>query len=636
MIKYFIQKRMMLGSALLFLLLPLISNAQYNRPTVFGYVTGQSVQYPSGTSGDTNLVSFNGGNIGSGQHVALSNGYNMAGFKYGIFYSKFAFKKQMFVSKGYFPDYVQLTWELVNFQDEITSFKIFRRELGASVPFEQVANVAKTATGWKDEFAEAGVLYEYKLLADGIYPLEKAFLNTLEGIGFRLPSGKVSGRVTYKGGGAVQDVTIIAETEDDFDGSSLDLNGVSSYMAVSPPAGHEHFKFDNNFTFQTWLKTSSTNVSTIFEKGTQYKITHAPNVVSFTAGGQTISVNFLQKVDTFFQVSAVRSPDSLRLYVMYDEDEVFKTSIPYSGTTTANGDEIFMGKTAANTEFYQGKMDEVRIWYRALPESEIVTKSFMYIAGTEDSLSGYYRLNEGVGDKFYDLSRKGFKFNEKHGFLSNTTWSSEVPLRPQLAVKGRTDANGNYLVSGIPYASDGSTYRIVPSFGIHSFDPTERLLFMGPGSNVYSDINFVDVASFPVTGKIFYKDTRFPVSGVHIKVDGITAVTSEGLPITSDAEGQFVIDVPIGSHQLKLEKYGHEFENGGYFPDSSSKYDFQQPLTIQQNFIDTTLVKVIGKIVGGPVQAAKPDGMGRTTNNIGKSKNNPYNPARKGSEKWCR
>lgn len=599
-------------------------HAQTSIPQVLNYVSGQSVSHKNAALGDTFSVSFHGGSVVGSQHlnapINTSGDKAMAGFKYGLVFAPNAFDKDMFVSKGYYPDYVQLSWEIARYQSDVTAYKIYRRELGSAANLVQVANISKDATSWRDEYAEANVMYEYKLFADGLFPQQISYLNILNGIGFRLPSGKVSGRVTFQGGGAVQGVSLIAQTNDNFSGTSLLLNGTpSSYLAVSPPLNDVQFNFENQFSFQAWIKPTGTGTSTIFQKGAQYKITQTPGSVSFTAGTTTINVPFTQKVDTFFNITAVRSVDSLMLYVMYSNKIIYKNKIAFLGTTTPNDDEVLIGKNTSGGENYKGYIDEVRIWQKTLPESDILVNTFLFISGTETNLSGYYRMNEGVGDNFYDLSRKGFSFNEKHGFMLGATWSTTVPNVNQLAVKGVTDVNGNYLITGIPYSSDGSTYSIVPAFGIHSFDPTQRLMFVGPGSNVYSDVNFTDVASFLVQGEAFYEGTRFPVDGVQITIDGKLALSSSGTPITTDASGAFKVDVPIGKHQLQLVKYGHVFKGGGYFPSASTYYDFQQPVTIQTRFQDSTRIKVIGKVVGGPVQASKAEGMGKTLNNIGNS-----------------
>ena len=591
-------------------------NAQDYYPYVIGYTAGQSVKHQ--TSADTFNVSFHGGSVVATQYKNIDIGKALAGMRYDLVLASNAFDKELFVSKGYFPDYIQLRWEINRYQSSLTGYRVMRKKLGAVDPFVQVAFLSKDASDWKDEFTEPGVLYEYNLLAEGLFPKQQKLLNFLEGVGFRLPSATISGRVTYKGGAAVEDVSLIAETSDKFSGTSLNLNGTDAYLAISPPSNHPHFKFDTAFTYQAWVKPTSTSSSVLFEKGSQYKITHSKGKINFRAGAQTLTLNFVQKSDTFFHVSAVRERDSLKVFVIYDEDTYYTTKVKFTSTTVPNNIDILMGKSATNAEYFAGNIDEVRIWHRALEQDEILKKSLMYIAGTEVDLSGYYRMNEGVGKNFFDLSRRGFTYNEKHGFISKATWSTVIPLTKQLAVKGLTDKNGNYIISGIPYSSDGSTYRIVPVYKVHSFDPTERLLFIGPGSNTFSDINFIDVSSFPVNGYVYYKNTKFPVEGVQIKIDGKPAVTSEGNLITTNSLGYFLVDVPIGRHNLQMAKSGHVFRNNGRFPlKSGVDFDFQSAYTVQQDFIDSTLIKVIGKVVGGPVQGEKTTGFGRTKNNIG-------------------
>lgn len=598
-------------------LLSIQSFAQSNNPIVIGYTSGQSVTTPDGSK-----YSFSGGSVVGTTHQSLTPGTDkcMLGMKYGIVFAENAFDKDLFVSKGYFPDYIQLRWELKRYQSSVTNFRVFRKKLGTTDAFAQVAFLSKDVSDWRDEFAESGVLYEYKLFVEGIFPKEQKFLNMLTGIGFRLPAGNISGRVTYKGGAAVPGVSLIAQTDDDFSGSSLYLNGTNAFMGISAPANDPSFKFDTAFTFQAWVLPQSTGNSILFKKANQYSITHSNNRITFRAGTQNLILNFTQKVDTFFHVSAVRQSDSIKLYVTYKEGQTFTASAKLTSTTPANNGTVWIGKDSTNTQYFRGNIDEIRIWQRALKSEEVLTRSLMYIAGTENLLSAYYRLNEGVGDYFYDLSRRGFTYNEKHGGIFNATWSKKIPNLNQLAVKGITDNNGNYIISGIPYTSDGSTYTIVPAYLTHTFDPTQKLLFIGPGSNNFSDINFIDVSSFPVQGYVYYKDTKFPVEGVQVKIDGRTAVTAEGNVITTDNKGFFLIDVPIGKHNLQMAKSGHVFRSDGRFPAApNSTFDFQSAYTIQQDFIDSTLIKVIGKVVGGPIQGKKPNGYGKVLNNLGNS-----------------
>lgn len=589
-------------------------------PYVIGYAAGES----QNNATDGFKTSFSGGSPFATTWKTHAEGYRvLLGFKHDMLFVENAFNKDLFASKGYYSDYVELRWDIVRYASQITAFKIFRKEVGSTDDSVMVANVASDTRSWKDEYSESGILYEYTLYADGITSVKaQKFLNFIQGIGFRVPTGRISGRVTYAGGAAVKGVNIIGETEDNFAGSSLLLDGSSSYLAISPPLNDPQFKFDTAFTFQAWVKVvNGASTSCIFDKQGQYKLTHSNGTLSFIVGGtQTLTLNFAEKVDTFFHVTAMRTADSLKLVVYYDDyATVYKSKAALTATTTANNNDFYIGKSSSSTQYFNGYIDEVRIWRGSFSEATIALDYGRYIAGTEANLSAYYRFNEGTGGNFYDLSRKGFTFNEHHGYKSPTVaWSAVVPFNRQLSVKGVTDSNGNYIISGIPYATDGSVYRFVPVFGIHSFDPTEKLLFLGPGSTTHGNIDFIDVASFPVRGEVYYRNTNFPVQGVSVLIDGQTAVSSNGLPITTDATGKFTVDVPIGLHYIELSKYGHGFVDNGRFPATEGDYfDFQQPYTFQTQFLDTTLVKVIGKVVGGPVQAAKPKGLGKTINNLG-------------------
>ena len=181
---------------------------------------------------------------------------------------------------------------------------------------------------------------------------------------------------------------------------------------------------------------------------------------------------------------------------------------------------------------------------------------------------------------------------------------------------------GNYVIAGIPYSSGGSYFRVVPALGVHRFDPTNKLLYISSESSVFNNIDFTDVSSFTVTGKVKYKDTKYPVSDVYLKVDGTIVADKDKQPIKTDSEGRFEIDVPIGEHFISIEKQGHVFASA-YWPKKDefgnpTPFDFQDDV-YELEFLDTTKVTLVGKVVGGPIQAAKATGslVDPSENNLG-------------------
>ena len=80
---------------------------------------------------------------------------------------------------------------------------------------------------------------------------------------------------------------------------------------------------------------------------------------------------------------------------------------------------IHIGKRSTdNLRFFDGGIDELRIWNRALSQPEIQTNMNVELAGTEPGLIAYYKFNEGAGQTASDSSGNGHG-----GTLGSTTGS---------------------------------------------------------------------------------------------------------------------------------------------------------------------------------------------------------------------
>ncbi|MBN1338653.1 MAG: PKD domain-containing protein, partial [Bacteroidales bacterium] len=58
--------------------------------------------------------------------------------------------------------------------------------------------------------------------------------------------------------------------------------------------------------------------------------------------------------------------------------------------------------------FFEGLIDEVRIWSAARTQSEIQSSMTSYLSGTETGLQAYYRLNDVAGQVAYDFTGNGY------------------------------------------------------------------------------------------------------------------------------------------------------------------------------------------------------------------------------------
>jgi hypothetical protein len=120
-------------------------------------------------------------------------------------------------------------------------------------------------------------------------------------------------------------------------------------------------------------------------------------------------------------VAAVYSnaQDAGRLYV----DGNLERSVTISGNVqiAQTNDELCIGGALGSAQrHFNGKVDEARIWSRALDQSEIVNNKCISLSGSEPDLEGYWDLNGSSGGTAFDQSSNG-----NDGSLTNMTPSTD-------------------------------------------------------------------------------------------------------------------------------------------------------------------------------------------------------------------
>lgn len=263
---------------------------------------------------------------------------------------------------------------------------------------------------------------------------------------------------------------------------------------------------------------------------------------------------------------------------------------------------------------FKGHVTEVRVWNHVLTESEMTSYADRVMNGREPGLKLYWPMDEGIDRFVFDASYSNDVPNGRHATVGNNILSSRlIPSEEQLSRYGMTNANGEYIIRGIPFVGSGSTYTVTPTKNIHTFNPMTRNGFIGNGSLALNNFDFTDQSSFPVRGTVTYLNTNIPADSIQFKIDGSLVQDKNGASM-SDSNGEFEISVPIGEHLIEAYKNGHRLTS---FPLNGSTYDFHQGETI--NFIDSTLVNVTGRINGGFSDQNEPVGFGRSENRLGKA-----------------
>lgn len=520
-------------------------------------------------------------------------------------------------SKGYFSNRVELSWTLQSNANFINAFKIYRKQLGSSEDSTVVETLNSGSNFFVDTYVEAGVLYQYFIVAESKCEQTTLYSNVASTIGFRSPFGTITGNVSYGGGIAVEGVRISAESTSGIAGNSVSLDG-SQHLVIKDATSLD---VGNELLLETWIRPSSyAGNFTIIEKAGSYSLQYLKatdeyrfsvykNLTEFVS----VSLPAAQlPANNYHHLAAQVKNDSLQIFVngLKKISKSALTVFPNGVDVLDNASNVIIGQG------FTGHVDELRIWNVGKSAEQIKIDFSRLMIGSENGLKVYLRMNEGVGVNAYDISKSGLLFNRNHAaFEGNIAWSVAIPSPSQLGAAAYTDHLGNYVLA-VPYNNGGEVFVLTPGYLIHTFNPSTRALYIGDGANVHAGIDFLDKSSFTVSGAVNFKNTTCGVKDALIKIDG-QPVLIQGIPATTDAAGLFEVRVPIGHHVLTVEQDGHVY-SVGRFP-ASGTYDFQEDLAGIQ-FTDSTLVKVVGRVVGGLREGNKIPGLGKSKNNIGQAK----------------
>ncbi|MBR1878389.1 MAG: hypothetical protein IJ814_05200, partial [Paludibacteraceae bacterium] len=276
------------------------------------------------------------------------------------------------------------------------------------------------------------------------------------------------------------------------------------------------------------------------------------------------------------------------------------------------------------------ELADIRVYNYSMDSAEINSTAMQIpLKGNETGLELYYSACE-EGNEVHDLSGHGRDLKINGMSFNNFTETVEMPAGVVYrTVKDSTRANytaytksdGTYVITGIPYREAGTYYKIVPTLGTHEFAPANRPLYFNNNTNTHNNVNFTDMTSVRVSGAIYYEGTDYPVDGALLSVDGVACVVG-GVPVLTNADGQFSILVPMGNHYITATKSGHTFAYNGRYPEDPNNvgktYEFLHDVN-DLTFYDNTKLLLVGRVAGGDEELHKPHGMHLGKANIGRA-----------------
>ncbi len=554
-------------------------------------------------------------------------------------------------SKGEYQGTVLLKWNVKPLENSKPTYVIERRVLSQEDNEEAWQKLTtldsdKTFLTWEDKTPLPGVFYEYRITCYTSCGNGGSSAVSATDTGFAMSSGVVSGRITYGTGTAVSDVKVTLrqnnENGETFNHMrSLQLSGAGAGFRCTTTNNEMKKLMAGDFTIQAYVNPDNDQMNTnegkyflldiqnCFSLKLEYNST-AKNYKLGANGGDNFNNKYTSATipaKKWSHVSCVykKSEKKLFFYVTTDADHIVSDSLTNCVIPVITDQlGLSLGNTwgLSESSMFGGNLDEFRFFKRALTKTEIGKNYNHPMGGIEEGLAVYYPMDENMGVQsiVYDFSKSNNTSNGHHAKANVPAQSSEdVPSEEQLSLMSLTDAQGNYVVRGVPFSGEGTNYTVIPSYGIHKFSPTYLSRYVSASSLVHSGVDFEDVSSFPVSGKVRYAGTDYPVEGCYIYVDG-QMCAKNGEPITTNAEGEFTVSVPIGDHYLEIRQNGHTFAAAGRYPDDPNGLGLTHPFEEEINgleFIDETLANFTGRVVGGSIEGEKPVGFGLSENNIG-------------------
>ena len=187
---------------------------------------------------------------------------------------------------------------------------------------------------------------------------------------------------------------------------SLGFDGDEDYVRIPD---HSDLDFTENYTIEAWIFAESfswlagivSKYQTNAANGYMLRLTaQAP----YTGIGfdEVVTANGVLSSNQWYHIAAVNNSGDRKVFI--NGSEVALSGNPL--TIVANNNAIRIGSDYGG-RYFDGRIDEVRIWGVVREQDDIVTNMYTTLTGQEDGLVAYYSFNEGSGDILFDQTGNG-------------------------------------------------------------------------------------------------------------------------------------------------------------------------------------------------------------------------------------
>ncbi len=243
-------------------------------------------------------------------------------------------------------------------------------------------------------------------------------------------AGSFSGEIVHTSQGAeIKNIAVSGTylVPDKFAGNALNFDGIDDYVEI---ADDNSLDFITNYTIETWIKPESfswiagivTKYHTAGSNGYLLRL-HSDSPYTGLCFDEMYTSTGILEQDKWYHIAAVNDNGTRKLYLNGELQVLTGTPI----SVQSNSDPVCFGVDfLASGRFFNGDMDEVRIWNIARTQVEIRENMHLTLSGQETGLISYWQFNEGSGTLASDA------LNRNNGTLYNMNdddWIiSPIPL----------------------------------------------------------------------------------------------------------------------------------------------------------------------------------------------------------------
>ena len=353
-------------------------------------------------------------------------------------------------SQGEFLDRIQVNWTPNPLGPLATlGYKLYRDGI-------YLALMDPGTFNYNDFNVIAGRAYRYSVRASNDY----GDGSPSETVGFMVPNGTVTGWVSTSSSNPVTNALV----------SLTPLQGYSMLIDASPAAGGgvvvdttsgtDFFPLtgSQDYSVAFWMKNKGQFTGNILEFD-DYALTvkgysdgiqvylgaeEASSKITFEAGKET----------EWYHIAITHSDNSIRVYLNGE-----LKSLKNVTTAVVKSNFLYLGDIGSTGGDWRGSIDELRIYHRRLDEVALVPVMTTTASATTADLKYYWKFDEQLGDKSFDLIKR-VKLYFCGATFSTATYNTSGTERtdiPYVLTAALTNSSGFYAIESASYGT-GTTF----------------------------------------------------------------------------------------------------------------------------------------------------------------------------------